>query len=149
MHRILFLTFLTFTPLYAFGDFVPGRTRASAQADLHRLQGDGRYQNVTGAHAQQFVTDGRGITKFSLSLDRRPEIAFAVRSVQQNRCGRVYLASISEDGRDTSLQITETAPTCSRDGNTSWHAALTTAEDNGPPSRLGLEGVPEFYQLTQ
>jgi hypothetical protein len=150
MKRILVLLTLSLTPLYAFGDYSPGRVRASAEADLNRLQGNGRYENVASAHALQLETDGKGVTTFRLSLDRRPEIAFTVRAIQPNRCGRTFLASVKDEGRVSELRIDELSPAaCREPGDLVWRVSLTTDEGGGASSRLVLEGNPEYFLLTQ
>lgn len=146
MKRILLLVSLFTFPLYAFGDFVPGRIRASAHADLAKLQGDGRYQNVAGAHAVQLQTDGKGITGFQVSLDQSPDVPFAVRAVQPNRCGRTFVAQSGT----TRLQIDElSADECREGGQLTWHVTLTTDEGGGRASHLQLHGSAEYLMLTQ
>lgn len=150
MKRI-FLFLLTFTPLYAFGEYIPGRTRATAESSMTRLQGDGRYHNVKGAHAIQFLTDGRGITQFTLSFNERGGTPYIVRSVQRNRCGRTYYANVKNSkGRLSQLRVDETMPEiCRRPGDTSWRATIVTDEGGGRASHLSLSGPAEFFLLTQ
>jgi hypothetical protein len=148
--NFLFLTFLCLTPIYAFGDYVPGRTRASAHADLARVRGDGRYEAVRGVQAVQFVTDGKGTSRFTVSLDARPELPFAVTAIEPNRCGRTYLARYAGNGPGTSLRLEETLPgACNQEGPTTWKISLVTDEGAGHASRLEASGVAEYYLLTQ
>lgn len=149
MKRI-FLLLLAFTPLYAFGDYVPGRTRASAKAELQRQRGDGRYQSVVAANARQFVSDGRGITHFTLALNRSRESTFVVRAIRATRCGRTYVAALPSSPRRTELRIDEiSSSACRADGKVFWRAFVATQEGNGRVSRLSLAGEPQFFLLTQ
>ena len=148
--NFLLLTFLALMPIYAFGDYVPGRTRASAQADLVHARGDGRYQTVQSAQVLEFKTDGKGYTKFSLSLDARPEIPFAVTAIQPNRCGRTFIAIYNDGGRQSELRIDESNPTaCRVPGAAIWRVSLVTNEGAGKTSHLVVSGNPEYFLLTQ
>jgi hypothetical protein len=143
MKRNFFLIALTaLLPLYAFGDFIPGRVRTSADAELERLSGNGRFESVQRALVTQLKTDGRGITHFRLALDAAPPISFQVRGNQHNRCGQTYFAALS----GAELRIDESSPSsCGSEGATTWRATLTTSEG----SSLVLTGTPKFYLLTQ
>ena len=148
--NFLLLTFLALTPLYAYADFIPGRTRAAADGDLTLAQSDGRYQSVTGAHVQELITDGRGITQFHLVLSERSEITFKVTKIQLERCGRMYTAESANAALATKLQIAEVAPeNCFQKGDITWRATLTTDEGGGKASHLVVNGTPKFYLLSQ
>ncbi|MGZ3741958.1 MAG: hypothetical protein ACXVB9_21450 [Bdellovibrionota bacterium] len=148
--NFLLLSFLAFMPIYAFGDYVPGRVRASAHGNLQQAQGDGRYAQVQGAEAVQFLTDGKGYTKFTVSLDARPEIPFTVTSIRPNRCGQTFLATFNDNGRISQLRIDETSPAaCRQNGPMIWRLSLVTDEGASKASHLSLSGQPEYYMLTQ
>jgi len=148
--NLLLLSFLAFMPIYAFGDYVPGRVRASAHADLSHAQGDGRYAQVQGAETVQFKTDGKGFTKFTVSLDARPNIPFTVTAIRPNRCGQTFLATFNDNGHVSQLRIDETSPAaCRQEGPAIWRLNLVTDEGAGKASHLSLSGAPEYYLLTQ
>jgi hypothetical protein len=151
MKWILFLvSFLAFTPIYTYGDFVPGRVRASAKAFLDRRQGDGRYQDVRKAQIVQLKTDGAGITGFAVSFDRDSDLPFRVLSVKRNRCGRTYVAAFSDQENASELRIEEaSAEGCLKGGKVFWQVTITTTESDRSASHLSLDGFPKFFLLTQ
>ena len=149
MKRFLVLASLLILPLSAFGDFVPGRVRTSAEAELSRIEGDGLYHSVSRAHAIQLQTDGKGVTGFHLWLDHGLEISFAVREVEPSPCGRIFRAISKEGKSESTLTIEEFSPEkCREDGKLVWKGSLFTKED-GSSSRLMLEGNPHYFVLTQ
>lgn len=148
--NVLLLAFLTFTPIYAFGDFIPGRTRASAEAKLSVEYGDGHFEQVQSASAIQFKTDGRGYTKFAVRLNEGPALPFFVTENKPSRCGQIFVAVSEENGQHKTLQIDEINPAvCGQEGPVVWRARLTTNEDGNQGSRLDLSGKPEFFMLSQ
>jgi hypothetical protein len=148
--NLILLAIVTLLPIYAFGDFIPGRVRVAARAVLTRSQGNGRYAKTEGARALEWKADGLGFTKFQISLDKRPMIPFAITEVQPNRCGRSILGQTSEEGRITRLRIDEITPLGCRNGRaTLWRVTLLTRENGGSLSHLVMQGEPEFLALSQ
>ena len=138
------------TPLYTYGDYVPGRTRASAESEMKTIQGNGRFQGVRAAKAIQFQTDGRGITQFNLQLDQRSVLPFKVTSVRPARCGQVFEATLSNNGQQLRLMIQELNPgACQKEGAVVWNTELRAEEGNTPPSKLVLSGTAEYFMLSQ
>ncbi len=149
--NLLLLAFFLLTPLYAFGDYVPGRVRAAAEGELQAQQGSGRYENVRAAHSILFVADGKGYVKFELRLDRHPAIPFQMTEIRPNRCGQVFKASYVQEGKLTTLEVVETNPSaCRANGPTIWRTVITTDEGaNTPPSQLELTGQAEYLMLSE
>jgi hypothetical protein len=151
MKRNFFLlTIFAFLPLYAFGDYIPGRVRAAAHAELVRSQGDGRYAGVQGASIVAYKTDDKGYTGLEISLDNRAVIPFAITRIQRNRCGNSMIATFSDKGRPSELRIDQNTPAaCRNPGISAWRVTLTTSEDGGTASHLVLQGIPAFYRLSK
>ena len=137
--NFVILTFLLLTPLHAFGDFVPGRVRATAQAELTSVQGNVRTKAV------QLMTDGKGHTAFTLAMQGREPRVFRITRTQPNRCGQTFLAESTENGRRATLQLDETTPAkCRQPGKASWRATVNTER-----GRVQLVGYPEYFLLSQ
>ncbi|HEY8279458.1 MAG TPA: hypothetical protein VIH99_07545 [Bdellovibrionota bacterium] len=151
MKRNFFLlAFVAFSPLHAFGDFVPGRVRTSAQADLQSERSDGRYKGRHSAQLFQLKTDGKGITGFNFKLDSNASVHFAVVETQTSRCGPIYVAKTEDRGRVVLMKIRETLPSlCREERNAEWRVLLTADESPNETSHLLMAGVPEFFLLSQ
>ncbi len=148
--NLVLLAFLLFTPIHAFGDYVPGRVRASAAASMSITKATGLYQNVGSAKLVQLKTDGQGYTGFSLQLNQAPLIPFTVKKNSRSRCGQIFVATYSDNGRHSELRVEETSVlACLRSQKPIWRAQLTTSEENKPASQLFFAGTPEFFILTQ
>jgi hypothetical protein len=105
---------------------------------------------VQEVRALEMVTDGKGITSYQVALDKAPAFPFLVRSREQNRCGTTFFASFTQNGRDTQLRLDESsADACLRNGKITWRATLTTDEGAGKKSQLVVDGVPEYFMITQ
>lgn len=151
IRNALLLAFFVFTPHYAFGDFVPGRVRAAAEAEMAAKQGTGRYEQVRAANSVLFKADGKGYVKFTLRLDGRPEIPFAMTEIRSQRCSKLFVAVFQFEGQRSRLEVTESNTAgCRGDGDTIWNTRLITEEGpNTPPSQLVLAGNAEYFMLTE
>jgi hypothetical protein len=148
--NLMLLVFLSFLPLYAFGDYVPGRTRASAAAEMSVLKKEGRFGGIQTAKLIQLATDGLGITGFTLQLNGKEPVKFTLNEKKKGRCGHFFLATYLENGRRSDLRVEELNPiACRRQGSTTWRAQLTKEEGPKPVSRLLLQGEPEFFLVSQ
>lgn len=148
--NLILIAMFLLTPLYTYGDYVPGRTRASAESEMKTIRGEGRFAGVRSAKAIQFKTDGRGITQFQVQLDQRSVLPFQVLSVRPTRCGQVFEAALSTNGQRLRLIIQELNPAnCQKEGEVIWNTELRAEENQAPPSKLLLSGPAEYYMLTQ
>jgi hypothetical protein len=142
--------FLFLSPLYAFGDFVPGRVRAAAKAELTSVSGDGSFREVRSARAFLLQTDGKGLTGLRISLDSGPETLFVIRQADQQTCGPRYAARWDHRAHPMVLQVEELSPlACAENEKTLWRITLIRKENQLEASHLYLEGEPEYFLLTQ
>ena len=143
MKSIFFLALaLSFTTQLAHSDYVPGRTRASAEAAMEKIAGDGIHRDVDAAKLVEFYTDSKGITKYELTLKGK-KMEFQVTKASGNECVSAYEA-VGADGARLSLTDISLSD-CESSSKYSWEASITTPDG----SRLVLGGEPEHYILTQ
>jgi hypothetical protein len=148
--NIFLLTIFAFLPLYAFGDYIPGRVRPAAHAVLVRLLGNGRYADTQSASLIAYKTDDKGYTGLEISLDSRAVIPFAITRIERNRCGYSMIASFNDKGRPSELRIDQNTPAaCRNPGISVWRVTLITSEDGGAISHLLLQGTPAFYRISK
>ena len=145
---VLLMVF-AFLPIHAFGDFVPGRTRAVAEANLTVQHGTGQLREIRTAYASLLKTDGRGYTGFTLQLDQRSPQAFRIRETKARDCGHVFRGTADAWGSRATAHIEEYNPAlCNREGVAFWKAEVALPGPQGP-SVLQLEGPAEYFLLSQ
>ncbi len=138
---ILGLFFLTHG---AFADYVPGRTRASAEANLKVIAMSGIYKGIQSATMGEFTTDGIGITEYLLNLGEQ-SLFFRVEKIQDTDCGHIILARTAHD--PTAHMKLETIESCKPPKDGGWILEVRTNHD-GQESYLLLQGHPEYFPLS-
>jgi hypothetical protein len=144
----LFLS-LSFLPLTSYGDYVPGRTRTSAKAHLTVKSSSGIFQGFRNAEALQLVTDGKGVSGFSLKLGKT-NLVFHVEKTQRIRCGTRYFAR-TQGGQIFRLLLTEVQQDhCGHLSEDAWYLDVVTKRTlKDLSSRAQMSGSPEYFYLSQ
>jgi len=132
---------ITFFIAPAQAEYVPGRTRASAEGNLTATEASGIYRGIQEALVTQEETDGLGITQITLNLAGSTEI-FTVKNIKRERCRDTILATSESKA---TLRLTDRSFTpCELRGERMW-----TIEVSQEDSRLLLVGDAEHYFLSQ
>lgn len=135
----------------AYADYIPGRTRPSAEADLEVIDTSGVYRDARDVKVVEFTTDDKGISKYILTVDGNAK-EFEVRKVRETDCGDVYDArevGIGTEEENTTLALRDmSAAICERPVKHIWEVEVITQGEGGQESRLFVGGDPEHYQLT-
>lgn len=149
MTRSLIILAALFIPHFAYSDYVPGRTRASAQADMSAQSGTEIYKEIESGQVVLYSTDGQGYTKLTLKLDDNSEISFSIKGISSLPCGQVFEATSTKDGRFSTLRIQESNPDlCRGIAELTWSTELSTSK-GGDRSHLVLTGKPEYFLLSE
>lgn len=147
------ITLLALFPLtQAHAEYIPNRTRASAEAKLQVTKADGVYKNVREAEVVEFRTDGEGVTRYDVKLNGKVE-TFVIDKVQEESCGDRYVgrAKNEREGRGELRLFNFLSNLCeARNGEEGWTVEISRHDsDKGVQSTLELTGVPEYYMLSQ
>lgn len=155
MVPFLALLVISTLPIPAFGDYEPGRTRPSAEADpLHVIEKNGIYGDTERAKIVELSTDGRGVTAYVLATNAGQR-TFLVAQARRTRCGDLYIAvpeSYPDKAFQTRLVLQDVSRTaCRTERNRgAWKVEVESVDkDSGERSKLTLEGNPEHFMLTQ
>ena len=143
---LLFFAITLFTPApQALAEYIPGRTRTSAEGNLAAREATGVYKGVTEAHVLQEETDGQGITHFTVRMPGQTEV-FKVVEKKRERCADTILA---QSEAKAELRLTDRSfTTCDpREEETMWTVEIASTDAEN--SRLLLNGDAEHYYLSQ
>ncbi|RYZ95161.1 MAG: hypothetical protein EOP11_25350 [Proteobacteria bacterium] len=150
--KTLLTLLLTLSPLAANADFLPGRTRPSAEASLEAFKADGIYKGVESARLIQFQTDGQGVSRYDLVINGRTE-TYEVQEVKEQRCGDEHVARAVDEtnGRGEIRLFNFLSTLCeARNNEPEWTVKVERHQaDKGEISSLDLAGIPEYYMLSQ
>lgn len=129
------------TAQVSWADYVPGRTRVSAQADLRIDRATGPFERARDAKIVQLYTDGQGVTRYQVIIDGSVE-EFTVTKIHAGACDTIYLAQ----GVESELRLKDHRENCQRDGKREWNAEVVTRQEED--SHLVVSGIPEFFLLS-
>lgn len=146
---VLALTLFTALP-QSFADFVPGRVRQSAVAEMEIREATGSFAGARKAQLIQHVQDDKGIVAYTLDVDGRT-LKFTVKKFKPTGCGDVTTAEYVQDATGAlraNLRLTDMSRAlCEIVVNRLWQAEIT-AKDAQERSRLVIEGNPEYLVHT-
>jgi hypothetical protein len=143
--KTLFVLFAFLAPMLSLADYVPGRTRPTAEAEMEAITGDGRYENIRSVRLVELSTDGKGVTHYELILDGK-SFNFSVSKASNGACGDLY-----EAGEDagTKLILRDMSLTeCEFRAKHKWEAQVVNTEGDRA-SHLFIGGDPEHLVVTQ
>ena len=142
------LVLVPFTAAQA--DYIPGRVRPSAVGTLVADHGDGIYKGIEEAQITQFQTDGKGITRYDLTINGRTE-TYEVVEVSRQRCGDQHVArAVDESNGRGEIRLSNfLSNLCdARDNEPEWKVEVSR-QGTGEISKLELVGTPEYFMLSQ
>jgi hypothetical protein len=144
------LALIPFTAAHA--EYIPGRTRPSAEAALTAVRGDGMFKGVEKAELVQFQTDGKGVTRYDLTINGRTE-TYEVMEVKEERCGDEHVARAVDEsnGRGEIRLFNFLSNLCeARNNEPEWSVEVERHNPKkGQISKLNLAGAPEYFMLSQ
>lgn len=144
LSQVSLLLALSFTP-NANADFIPERSRPSAEAEMQALASDGAFKGVENARLVELSTDGKGITSYELTLPGRT-LRFTVSKNSNGRCGDFYEA-VDRNGARLRMRDMSFAE-CQFRAKHRWETEVVVS--NGERvSHLILGGDPEHLLLSQ
>lgn len=143
--KTLFVLFAFLAPMLSLADYVPGRTRPTAEAEMEAVTGDGKFENIRSARLIELTTDGKGITQYELILDGK-SLHFTVSKASPGRCGDLYEAG-EEAGTRLILRDMSFAE-CEFRAKHKWEAQVVNTEGDRA-SHLFIGGDPEHLVVTQ
>jgi hypothetical protein len=139
------LSMLLLTPMLSLADYIPGRTRPTAEAEMEAINGDGKFENVRSVQLIELTTDGQGISHYELILDGK-SYSFAVNKAANGTCGDLYEAA-EESGTRLILRDMSFAE-CEFRAKHRWEAQVVDNEANRS-SHLFIGGNPEHLAVSQ
>jgi hypothetical protein len=144
------LALVPFTAAQA--EYIPGRTRPSAEAKLVVNSADGIYKGVNQAELVQFQTDGKGVTRYDLTVNGRTE-TYEVLQVKEQKCGDEHVARAVDErnGRGEIRLFNFLSNLCeARNNEPEWSVEVERHNPKkGEISKLNLAGAPEYFMLSQ
>lgn len=127
-------------------DYVPDRTRPTAEAAMDAITGDGEFANARSAQLVELTTDGKGVTQYELTVDGQT-IRFAVKKAANGHCGDFYEAHAID--ADTQLTLRDMSyAECQVRAKHVWEGQVVKVR-NGRASHLLVGGDPEHLVVTQ
>jgi hypothetical protein len=151
--KLVLLALAALIPLTSNAEFVPGRVRTGAVAEMKVLAANSGIKNAKSIKLSAHVTDGvGGFTGYTLTVDGNPT-NFAIRKVENTGCGRVtstILADITTGENQVQLTITDYSQAlCEIPVPYLWKAEFNVREiSSGVESKAILGGNPEYLMLT-
>jgi hypothetical protein len=132
-------------PLISLADYIPGRTRPTAIAEMEAITGDGQYENTRSVRLVELTTDDKGITRYELTVDGQTQ-TFAVSKASTGNCGDLYEAS----GEASRLILRDMSfAECQYRAKHKWEAQVVSVDENDRASHLFLGGEPEHLIVSQ
>lgn len=145
MNTTLLLVATAFLSTSAFADYIPGRTRASAEGVLETLQATGIYKGIKEVQIIQNETDGKGVTGYVVSANGLTQ-SFKVEKIKAGRCAFSYLA---KNQTDAELRLEDRSYTqCEIRTERMWTVEIRSRQGK-ETSRLVVAGDPEHFLLSQ
>lgn len=131
-------------PLAGFADYVPDRTRPTAEAEMEAISGNGRFKDVRSVRMVELSTDGKGITHYEVTVDNQT-YQMAVKKFTGQNCSVLFEA----EGGATRLLLRDLSlAQCDFRAKHTWEAQLIRSE-RGRVSHLFIGGNPEHLVVTQ
>lgn len=143
--KTAFLMFVFLAPMLSLADYIPGRTRPTAEAQMEAITGDGKFENVRSVQLIELTTDGKGITHYELILDGKT-YAFTVSKASNGSCGDLYEAG-EQSGTKLILRDMSFAE-CEFRAKHQWEAQVVNTEGERA-SHLFIGGNPEHLVVSQ
>jgi hypothetical protein len=143
--KTLFVLFVFVAPMLSLADYIPGRTRPTAEAEMEAITGDGKFENIRSVQLTELSTDGKGVTHYELVLDGR-SYSFTVSKASNGSCGDLYEAG-EEAGIKLILRDMSFAE-CQFRAKHKWEAQVVDTE-GGRASHLFIGGDPEHLLVSQ
>jgi len=132
-------------PLISLADYVPGRTRPTAEAEMEAITGDGIFENAKSVRLVELTTDDKGVTQYELTVDGRT-YAFGVNKASTGTCGDLYEAA----GESSRLILRDMSfAECQYRAKHKWEAQVVSVDGNDRASHLFIGGDPEHLIVTQ
>jgi hypothetical protein len=133
-------------PLVSLADYVPGRTRPTAESEMEAITGDGQFENAKSVRLVELTTDDKGVTQYELTVDGH-DYTFAVNKASTGTCGDLYEAS-GETGSRLILRDMSFAE-CQYRAKHKWEAQVVSVDGYDRASHLFIGGDPEHLIVTQ
>lgn len=143
--KTLFVLFAFVTPMLSLADYIPGRTRPTAEAEMEAITGDGKFEDVRSVRLIELSTDGKGVTHYELILDGKT-YNFTVNQASNGSCGDLYEAG-EEAGTKLILRDMSFAE-CQYRAKHKWEAQVVNNEGERA-SHLFIGGDPEHLVVSQ
>lgn len=143
--KIAFLLLVFLAPVISLADYIPGRTRPTAEAEMEAITGDGKFENVRSVQLIELTTDGKGVTHYELILDGKSH-SFTVSKASNGSCGDLYEAG-EESGIKLILRDMSFAE-CEFRAKHKWEAQVVDT-DGERASHLFIGGDPEHLAVSQ
>lgn len=151
MKLILSLSLLAaFSSGAAFADFLPGRVRPVALAEMKAVEATGEFSAMTQAMLYQNFQDDKGFVSLKLALKGGKAITLPVSKVQEGGCGNYAWSDEVKVGSHTvNTEFSDFSEAiCTVFVDKTWKLKVDMTDAQGNRSTLVLVGNPEPLFVT-